>query len=163
MVAARPSVNSSKRLILLTTDFSEDAPRRCADAIGDDQGSARRIQPFGALEEAHVTARAGEEQPCKQTGSRSAHNPDRLAGRAVLHNVPEILQTSLPALLRSNDDFVRLVLRLSGQGAFMFSARRNFKLPIKKQAPSSLSRKRTPLDKQYNEEVREAAKYTHEH
>ena len=36
----------------------------------------------------------------------------------------------------------------------MFSARRNFKLPIKKQALSSLSRKRTPLDKQYNEEVR---------
>ncbi len=35
----------------------------------------------------------------------------------------------------------------------MFSARRNFKLPIKKQAASSLSRKRTPLDKEYNEEV----------
>ena len=28
MVAARPSVNSSKRLILLTTDFSEAVPRR---------------------------------------------------------------------------------------------------------------------------------------
>ena len=62
----------------------------------------------------------------------------------MLLNVSEILQTSLPALLRPNDDFVRLVLRLSGQGAFAFSARRNFKLAIKKQAPSSLSPKRNP-------------------
>jgi hypothetical protein len=76
-----------------------------------------------------------------------------MAERAVLLNVPEVLQTALPALLRSNDDFVRLVLRLSGQGVFAFSARRNFKLAVEKQATSSLSRKRTPMDKEYNEEV----------
>jgi hypothetical protein len=76
-----------------------------------------------------------------------------MAERAVLLNVPEVLQTTLPALLRSNDEFVRLVLRLSGQGVFAFSARRNFTLAIEKQATSSLSPKRTPLDKEYNEEV----------
>jgi hypothetical protein len=76
-----------------------------------------------------------------------------MAERAVLLNVPEVLQTALPALLRSNDEFVRLVLRLSGQGAFAFSARRNFKVAVEKQATRSLSRKRTPLDKEYNEEV----------
>jgi hypothetical protein len=75
-----------------------------------------------------------------------------MGGRAVLLNVPEVLQTTLPALLRSNDDFVRLVLRLSGQGAFAFSAAK-FKLAIEKQATSALSRKRTPLDNEYNEEV----------
>ena len=67
------------------------------DAIGDNQSSARGIQPFGALEEAHVTAAPGEEQPCKETSSRSSHNPDRMAERAVLLNVPEVLQTTLPA------------------------------------------------------------------
>ena len=77
-----------------------------------------------------------------------------MAERAVLRNVPEVLQTALPALPRSNDEFVRLVLRLSSRGAFAFSRAAKFQTRHR-EADHQLSKseENPSLDKEYNEEV----------
>lgn len=76
-----------------------------------------------------------------------------MAERAALLDVPEVLQTALPALLRSNDEFVRLVLRLFGQGVFAFSATAKSKTFHKEAGRQVSEPERTALDKEYNEEV----------